>query len=48
MIPIYRAKKIDSDEYAYGYLVMADDYDTDEDEDQRVYFIMHKMEKVGI
>lgn len=44
MIPIFRAKKIDSDEYNCGYLIKADDYDTDEDEDQIVYFIMHKME----
>ena len=43
-IPIYRAKKIDSDEYTMGYLMKADDYTCDEDEDQVVYFIMHKME----
>ena len=44
MIPIYRAKKIDSDEYNCGYLIRADDYEADVDEDQIVYFIMHKME----
>ena len=44
MIPIYRAKKIDSDEYVKGYLVRADDYDADADEDQVIYFIMDKME----
>ena len=43
-IPIYRAKKIDSDEYACGFLIKADDYTTNEDEDQIIYFIMHKME----
>ena len=44
MIPIYRAKKIDSDEYNCGYLIKADDYEAEADEDQIVYFIMHKME----
>ena len=44
MIPVYRAKKIDSDEYVKGYLVRADDYDADVDEDQVIYFIMDKME----
>ncbi len=44
MIAIYRAKKIDSDEYNCGYLIRADDYEADVDEDQIVYFIMHKME----
>ena len=44
MIPIYRAKKVDSDEYVKGYLVRADDYDADADEDQVIYFIMDKME----
>ena len=44
MIPIYRAKQLDSDEYNCGYLIRADDYETDVDEDQIVYFIMHKME----
>ena len=44
MIPIYRAKKIDSDEYNCGYLIRADDYEADVDEDQIVYFIMHRME----
>ena len=44
MIPIYRAKKIDSDEYTCGYLIRADDYEAEVDEDQIVYFIMHKME----
>lgn len=43
-IPIYRAKKIDSEEYVKGYLVRADDYRTDVDEDQIIYFIMDKME----
>ena len=43
-LPIYRAKKIDSDEYNCGYLIIADDYEADADEDQIVYFIMHKME----
>ena len=38
-IPIYRAKKLDSDEYVKGYLVRADDYDADVDEDQKIYFI---------
>ena len=44
MIPIYRAKKIDSDKYVKGCLVRADDYDADVDEDQVIYFIMEKME----
>ena len=44
MIPIYRAKKINSDEYVEGFLIKADDYTTNEDEDQIIYFIMHKME----
>ena len=44
MIPIFRAKKIDSDKYTCGYLIRADDYESDSDEDQIVYFIMHKME----
>ena len=43
-LPIYRAKKIGSDEYANGYLIIADDYDAEVDKDQRIYFIMHKME----
>ena len=43
-IPYFRAKKIDSDEYNCGYLIRADDYEADADEDQIVYFIMHKME----
>ena len=43
-VPIYRAKKINSDEYSCGYLIRADDYEADADEDQIVYFIMHKME----
>ena len=42
--PYFRAKKIDSDEYNCGYLIRADDYEADADEDQIVYFIMHKME----
>ena len=44
MMPIFRAKKLDSDEYVKGYLVRADDYDADVDEDQVIYFIMDKME----
>ena len=44
MIPYFRAKKIDSDEYTCGYLIKADDYEAEADEDQIVYFIMHKME----
>ena len=43
-LPIYRAKKIDSDKYVKGCLVRADDYDADVDEDQVIYFIMEKME----
>ena len=44
MIPIFRAKRLYSDEYNCGYLIKADDYEAEADEDQIVYFIMHKME----
>jgi len=48
MIPIYRARKIDSDEYVTGFLNMAFDYGNYEEEDveepEKKYFLIQFMD----